>query len=238
MDRSRHLAGGPNCPQECLEHATEANLNGTGSVQAGVHSPEPRVSDEAVEAAAKALRDEGGDPGHNIHSWRCEHPDRFGECDCVKETARIMLAAAKPYMGATPVAARDAVTEVLHRERHFGRKCEKDEARDCLHYREAWRDVDVLLAAGVFREPLTREQISEALLAAWIVQSELKIEASPVEHCRALADAILALLGGEQAKNGGEAIAALEDEWRQSRPEYQAGLFVAIKKLRELGGVS
>lgn len=28
---------------------------------------------------------------------------------------------------------------------------------------------------------------------------------------------------------------ALEDPWRQARPEYQAGLFVAIKKIREIG---
>lgn len=60
------------------------------------------VSDKAVDAAAKALTDEGGGPGYSIHSWRCDHPDRFGECDCVRETARIMLAAAAPFIGAAP----------------------------------------------------------------------------------------------------------------------------------------
>ncbi|MEV0802052.1 hypothetical protein AB0I34_30430 [Kribbella sp. NPDC050281] len=49
-------------------------------------------------------------------------------------------------------ASREHATEVLHRERHFGRKCDQEEARDCLRDREAWREVDVLLAAGVFRD--------------------------------------------------------------------------------------
>ena len=48
----------------------------------------------AVAAAAKALLDEGGGPGNGIHSWRCEHPDRYGPCDCVNEVTRSMLAAA------------------------------------------------------------------------------------------------------------------------------------------------
>lgn len=35
----------------------------------------------------------------NIHSWRCEHPDRYGKCDCfqllVKELAEVERAAAE-----------------------------------------------------------------------------------------------------------------------------------------------
>jgi len=56
------------------------------------------IPEEAVEAAAKAILDEGGAPGHSLHSWRCEHPDRYGECDCVEQTARAALEAALPAL--------------------------------------------------------------------------------------------------------------------------------------------
>ena len=25
------------------------------------------------------------EPGNSLHSWRCEYPDRYGECACVEE---------------------------------------------------------------------------------------------------------------------------------------------------------
>jgi len=56
------------------------------------------IPEEAVEAAAKAILDEGGAPGHSLHSWRCERPDRFGECGCVEQTAREVLVAALPAL--------------------------------------------------------------------------------------------------------------------------------------------
>jgi hypothetical protein len=59
----------------------------------------PVVTDEAVEAAAQTINDEGGQPGHSIHSWRCEHPDRYGECDCVRQIARAVLETAAPLLG-------------------------------------------------------------------------------------------------------------------------------------------
>ena len=43
--------------------------------------------DALIEATAKTLNDEGAAPGHSIHSWRCEYPDRFGGCSCVAEVA-------------------------------------------------------------------------------------------------------------------------------------------------------
>jgi hypothetical protein len=47
------------------------------------------------------------------------------------------------------------------------------------------------------RAPLpTQEQISEAILAAWIVQTELGVQATPVEHSRALAGGVMKLLNG------------------------------------------
>lgn len=44
--------------------------------------------ERAAEVLAKTLTDEGGAPGSSLHSWRCEHPDRYGECSCVLEVAR------------------------------------------------------------------------------------------------------------------------------------------------------
>lgn len=45
------------------------------------------------EVIAKALLDEGGGPGSSLHSWRCEHPDRYGDCDCVEQTAEVIVTA-------------------------------------------------------------------------------------------------------------------------------------------------
>lgn len=43
------------------------------------------------EVVVKVLEDEGGKPGHSIHSWRCEYPDRFGPCDCLDQVASEIL---------------------------------------------------------------------------------------------------------------------------------------------------
>lgn len=65
------------------------------------------VPDAAVEAAAKAMTDEGAAPGNSIHGWRCEYPDRYGPCDCVNEVARAALAAALPHILAAVYAVED-----------------------------------------------------------------------------------------------------------------------------------
>lgn len=44
-----------------------------------------------VAKVTRALLDEGAAPGNSIHSWRCEYPDRYGDCDCVEQTAREVL---------------------------------------------------------------------------------------------------------------------------------------------------
>jgi hypothetical protein len=54
----------------------------------------PPSFDAAIEAATKVLNDEGGRPGHSIHSWRCEYPDQYGACDCARVLVRLMLEAA------------------------------------------------------------------------------------------------------------------------------------------------
>lgn len=43
--------------------------------------------EQAIERVAKALLDNGAEPGNSIHSWRCEHPDHYGPCNCVAEVA-------------------------------------------------------------------------------------------------------------------------------------------------------
>lgn len=74
------------------------------------------IPEAAVARAAQKLRDEGGEPGHGIHSWRCEHPDRYGACDCVEVTARAMLeAAALPYLAPAAKCTCDPGPEGQHR---------------------------------------------------------------------------------------------------------------------------
>ena len=31
------------------------------------------------------------EPGNSLHSWRCEYPDRYGECACVEEMITDLL---------------------------------------------------------------------------------------------------------------------------------------------------
>lgn len=47
----------------------------------------------AAEVVAKVINEEGGAPGSSLHSWRCEYPDRYGECSCVAETAEEVVKA-------------------------------------------------------------------------------------------------------------------------------------------------
>jgi hypothetical protein len=51
------------------------------------------ASEEAVVAVVKVLLDEGGAPGHSLHSWRCEYPARYGLCTCLEQTAVLILEA-------------------------------------------------------------------------------------------------------------------------------------------------
>lgn len=51
-------------------------------------SEDPRIA-----VIARVISRVGGDPGNSIHGWRCEHPERYGKCDCVEQIARTILAA-------------------------------------------------------------------------------------------------------------------------------------------------
>jgi hypothetical protein len=55
---------------------------------------------ETLPVIVKVLTDEGGAPGNSLHSWRCEYPDRYGECDCLTGTAESILAALRPTIDA------------------------------------------------------------------------------------------------------------------------------------------
>ena len=57
-------------------------------------APDP----EMVRKVAEALASEGCAPGTSIHSWRCEHPDRYGPCDCADDVSRAVLAVAEPLI--------------------------------------------------------------------------------------------------------------------------------------------
>lgn len=45
---------------------------------------------ETVEAVLRGagLTDKPGELDSSIHSWRCEHPETYGHCDCLQELVR------------------------------------------------------------------------------------------------------------------------------------------------------
>lgn len=67
-------------------------------------------TDEDVQAVAKILSDEGGNPGSSLHSWRCEYDD---ECDCLPSTAHFILDAVAKKIAARTLrqAALDYAAE-------------------------------------------------------------------------------------------------------------------------------
>ena len=57
--------------------------------------------DEAVQAVARVLCDEGADSEGGWHSWRCFDRERYPEpCDCTEQAARAAIAAAEPHIRA------------------------------------------------------------------------------------------------------------------------------------------
>jgi len=135
--------------------------------------PAPVVTDEVVARALNAYCSEG-----------------LGEAP-FEESMRAALEAAAPLLGTRPLLDREAVMKVLTDYRTVA-------LRNSLNGPPGSSEVQLSEAADSVMElarPMpTREQVSEAILAAWLVRSELKVEATPVEHCRKLADAALALL--------------------------------------------
>lgn len=96
----------------------------------------------AVEVIAEALLAEGAAPGSSLHSWRCEYPDRYGECDCVPQTAKEILAALKA--AGFVVATRDEIRAMSPSEQAEligGRVWTAKPGSTCGQVRGLWREV-------------------------------------------------------------------------------------------------
>lgn len=77
---------------------------GTAPAPSGAGSQQP--DDEVLlQVVMAVLRDEGGDPGSSLHSWRCEYPDRYGPCSCLREAASAVLDALTPKVAALTLRA-------------------------------------------------------------------------------------------------------------------------------------
>jgi hypothetical protein len=50
------------------------------------------VSGDLTARIEKILLAEGAAPGNSIHGWRCQHPDRYGPCTCVRDLAALIAA--------------------------------------------------------------------------------------------------------------------------------------------------
>lgn len=124
-------------------------------------------------------------------------------CDCDAEPVGVSDEAAAPLMGATPVASRQAVARPLHDAMHGRLACTG--SPNCYIWDEAYKAADALLAAGVFREPPTREQIAEALHREKHSEACLFTNRTNCGEWHAAvreADAVLALMGGAETPAG------------------------------------
>ena len=44
--------------------------------------------DPRVEIIVRVITDWGGATGDGLHSWRCQYPERYGQCDCLADVAQ------------------------------------------------------------------------------------------------------------------------------------------------------
>jgi len=58
-----------------------------------VGEPVTAADDGEVAIVAGELLAAGGAPGSSLHSWRCEYPERYGTCTCVRDLAASIVAA-------------------------------------------------------------------------------------------------------------------------------------------------
>lgn len=61
----------------------------------GAQDDERDVLDRALRGLG--LTDEPDKYGDGIHSWRCEHPDRYGRCECFEEAISYILSALRKH---------------------------------------------------------------------------------------------------------------------------------------------
>lgn len=167
----------------------------------------PHTSDCTFEAMDWDCTDEHG---------KSFHPEA-DEADLVAGIIGRALEAAQPFMSAAPVASRERVAEVLADEvrtwpMDAGLPHHPDDAKSVLTFR---RLADALLAAGVFRQPPTQEQIATAVgghdtrqrydgpvmtwyctCAAWSSTSPHQAVLDQANH---ISDLVLAAIGGDPA---------------------------------------
>jgi len=58
------------------------------------------------------LSDKPDEFDSSIHSWRCEHPDRYGRCKCFEETVADLVAALRTANMLREPVVPDAATEL------------------------------------------------------------------------------------------------------------------------------
>lgn len=60
--------------------------------------PHRKQLTERIDATLRGagLTDQPREFDSNIHSWRCEHPDRYGPCSCFQELVDDLLRAVDP----------------------------------------------------------------------------------------------------------------------------------------------
>lgn len=94
--------------------------------------------------------------------------------------------------GATPVASRDRIAVVLHDRHCPDRRCEPSMMG--AYYDQA----DALLAAGVFREPPTLEEIAKAIHAGYCVHAWDRCGLGHQDDARRYARQVVAIMGGAE----------------------------------------
>ena len=75
---------------------------------------------DAIEAVLRGagLTDKPGEFDSSIHSWRCEHPETYGPCDCFQELVREL---AEVERAAAARARGEALIEVVQAHRNLHR---------------------------------------------------------------------------------------------------------------------
>lgn len=106
----------------------------------------------------------------------------------IRDDVRAALAAALPYLAPAGDGGLRAALE----------KIAGDMAYDSSDGGAKIRAV--LDAHPAVPQPVDREALTQALLRVWLGRIEDQVADSPEGHCAALADAVLALLAGEQSQ--------------------------------------
>jgi len=92
---------------------------------------------------AGAMYAEGMGPGGGVHSWRCEHPDRYGKCACVEEVAADIAKAVRDHLAALTGDA--GVREACAREATRVCDCENNLGDDACPQCDSTRAVAAFL---------------------------------------------------------------------------------------------